>query len=373
MKVAFTCDIFSRQRAGGISVHFYGLILSLVDKNVEVCFVGTASQYKLADKNIFFRKLSHLEKLLVRSNTPFLDLSSSCVDVIHHTYYAPTVLFFCGIPVFSTFHDAFELRFFWRRPLSSIVVILSKLFCFSLSYSVACVGSFSLSEYIHTYGLIAKFFTKQGPFIVRNSSSVELSNPSQADPDSNLCEIKEALGSYMVLGYIGSRKSYKNFSYVPEAINRLRDSYPGHQFFLLIVGGGNLTSAEIKQLHGIPHLCLPSPDTSTVISFYQTIDVLLHPSSYEGFAMTVLESAIFSCDVLASPCGALRDFSFSNIRFSRGCSSGSFSSALINWFADFLCKQRDGVHSLSADTSDYSWSLSAKQLLNAYLESKSFP
>lgn len=370
MKVAFTCDIFSRQKAGGISVHFYGIIQSLLEKNVEVCFVGTANQFKLAENNIFFRKLSHLERLLIRFNALLSDIPSSGVDVVHHTYYSPTTLFFCGIPVFTTFHDAFEIRFFWSRPFSSIIVFLSKIFCFTLSHSVACVGPFSLSEYTSTYGLLANLFAKQGPFIVRNSSSTELSDLVSTGPDPTIFALNNTLDSYTVLGYIGSRKSYKNFSHVSDSLNSLRLSYPGQRFFLLIIGGGSLSSLEEKQLQGIPHLCLPSPDTSTVISFYQLIDLLLHPSSYEGFAMTVLESAIYSCEVLASPCGALRDFGFPNIRFSRSCSSYSFTMALINWFGEFSTRTREYCY--SSDTSDYSWSSSAKCLLNAYLQSKYF-
>ena len=370
MKVAFTCDIFARQKAGGISVHFYRIILALINQNIEVCFVGTVNQFKLADNNIFFKKLYFLQRLLVPSHFLPVDLSCSGVDIIHHTYYTPTSLFFGRIPVFTTFHDALEIRFFWSRPLSSITIILSKVFCFVFSYSVACVGSFSLSEYIHTYGLIAKFFTSHKPFIVRNSSSIELGDLDPTDSASAIYNLIKTLDSYTILGYIGSRKPYKNFSYVCDSFHRLKSSYPSSRFFLLIVGGGNLSPAEATDLQNISHLCLPSPDTSTVAAFYKSIHILLHPSSYEGFAMPVLESAIFSCDVLASPCGALRDFGFQNIRFSNDISSGSFASALVKWFAQFSSRQREP--SLIIDTSGYSWPSSAKCLLNAYRDSQQF-
>ncbi|MBI3949807.1 MAG: glycosyltransferase family 4 protein [Acidobacteria bacterium] len=112
-----------------------------------------------------------------------------------------------------------------------------------------------------------------------------------------------------LLLHVGSCDPRKNIPLLLQGLKALLDR-SGADFYLLQIGG----RFAPDQIHLIHHLGLASQlrqrsnvSADELMGAYQAADVLLLPSTYEGFGLTALEAMASGTPVVASDIGALRE------------------------------------------------------------------
>lgn len=99
--------------------------------------------------------------------------------------------------------------------------------------------------------------------------------------------------------YVGSRGSYKNFSWMLDALHPwLRQSE-----VKLVCTGPELNAAELEQIHslGLDDKVLHRfADSEELYRLYNHAEVFIYPSKYEGFGIPILEAFANDCPVILS-------------------------------------------------------------------------
>lgn len=99
--------------------------------------------------------------------------------------------------------------------------------------------------------------------------------------------------------YVGSRGSYKNFSWMLDALHPwLRQSE-----VKLVCTGPELNAAELEQIHSLgldDKVVYRFADTEELYRLYNHAEVFIYPSKYEGFGIPILEAFANDCPVILS-------------------------------------------------------------------------
>lgn len=108
--------------------------------------------------------------------------------------------------------------------------------------------------------------------------------------------------------YVGSRALYKNFGVLLEALSILRQE--GHDFGLVLVGGGILRSAERSSIARVLSSgeflqCFPSDHE--LASLYGGAAAFCFPSLAEGFGLPILEAMACGCPTVISDIPVFRE------------------------------------------------------------------
>jgi glycosyltransferase involved in cell wall biosynthesis len=101
--------------------------------------------------------------------------------------------------------------------------------------------------------------------------------------------------------YVGKRNTYKNFSFLLEAMDIVLRTYPACS--LLCAGGGKFTAleqAEIERLRLTNKILQMDVDDSALAYLYAHARAFIFPSLYEGFGIPTLEAFACGCPVLLS-------------------------------------------------------------------------
>ncbi len=246
---------------GGVSVLFRELKCRLTSANhpfVEI-FPRFTSRYSI-------------ERYLACRIPREISMNSA---VFHSTYYR---LPKARIPVVTTVHD-----FTYEKQSVGLKVSVhhwQKMRAILASDAVICVSENTKRDLLH----FAPSIDTKKIHVVHNGVS--------DDYKFNDCEDY----SNFVL-FVGVRTGYKNFELAVLALSPLR------QFYLSIVGGGPLTTAERRLLD--EHL--PSryrhegfATNKRLNDLYNQAFCLLYPSAYEGFGIPVIEAMKAGCPVIAA-------------------------------------------------------------------------
>jgi glycosyltransferase involved in cell wall biosynthesis len=100
--------------------------------------------------------------------------------------------------------------------------------------------------------------------------------------------------------YVGSRLSYKNFSWMLNAIASFLKKERTH---LLCIGGGSFTIQERQMINSLKLNNLVTQKTVSrkkLEMHYTKAKALVYPSLYEGFGLPILEALQARCLVISS-------------------------------------------------------------------------
>ncbi|CAN5654931.1 glycosyltransferase family 1 protein [soil metagenome] len=100
--------------------------------------------------------------------------------------------------------------------------------------------------------------------------------------------------------FVGGRNGYKNFHLALRGFALSRYGRDAE----FVCAGAPLSSGELKLIHEAKLTgkvrSVPNPSVSRLHELYEQADMLLYPSSFEGFGLPILEAMALYCPVVAS-------------------------------------------------------------------------
>ncbi len=154
-------------------------------------------------------------------------------------------------------------------------------------------------------------------------SNVHIRDLSEDVLNKRLEKIENSVGSTLVAGQIGNvQVSYKGYSVMFEAMSKLKQK--GIFFEYQIVGAGDPTELlEIAAHNGVREQVHPIGPLNhdNLSSFFESIDIYVHPSFLEGLSRSIVEAMSFACPVLSSNVAAAPELLVDDYLHSPGDSS----------------------------------------------------
>lgn len=273
--------IFSLQRSGGISIVWENLIRGICDK-IPIKFL----EYPHSKKNIHRNGLDIRSDFISNRRSPSLVLEQfKCPHlsldepfIFHSSYYRITNNKFATNV--TTVHDfIYEIT---QRHLS-------------LSQKIRCAlthKAIDKSDYIVCISENTKRdLLKLVPEAQKKPIQVIYNGVSN---DYHPCIIRD-LGMKNYLLFVGGRQRYKNFDFAVEMAAESNRK--------LLICGSELNTKEINLLNSVLGISnykfVLRPSNKDLNKFYNSVEALIYPSSYEGFGIPVLEAQRAGCPVIA--------------------------------------------------------------------------
>ena len=290
MKIYLDNIVFSLQKAGGISVYWKEFLQRILKSdNLDVKII----EYNRAKENFFRNQLSIIyEKFQTRSYflgiQRYMEVNIKTYEksIFHSSYYRTSSN--KNLINVTTVHD-FTYEYFFSG-LTRKIHFWQKKKAILKSDGIICISQSTKKDLIHfipevdvnkirvIYNGVNKGFKK-----------IDISNAFQKEHQFN---------DFNYAVYIGNRKSkYKNFKMAVESckIQKIK---------LLIIGGGKLTSKELKFLNNQLELnsfkFLKNVSIEDLNQYYNRAYCLLYPSLYEGFGIPIVEAQKAGCPVIAT-------------------------------------------------------------------------
>lgn len=281
MHVTFDPQIFLRQRTGGISRLFANLIREF-DQD-EQLGVAVSLPFRMTNNALLAGALAHRS---LKKTPPWLPRGMLYApwwvrgsrmrgqpDIVHHTYYSRRFLDApSGTLQVTTIHDMIPELFAGTEGFTG--THLAKRSYVKTSDLIICVSNSTRQDMLEAFGDISQ-------------RTVVVPNGVQPDFKPGLPPVPGLPSEYLL--YVGKRNGYKDFSLLPDALERLRDdglSVP------LVVVGAPLSSVEYADLQrrGLEHSVIQvSLNDEQLRGAYSNSSALVQTSRYEGFGLTPLE------------------------------------------------------------------------------------
>jgi glycosyltransferase involved in cell wall biosynthesis len=302
MKIRILIDPqgFLMQRYGGVSrqmIEFYTRFLA--NENFEIrCPVLYSENQYLAEAKLAPRFFSFFHKIRFRGKGKLLhytldkcsfkmviaELKRQQFDVFFPTYYYDTYFlkYLKQKPFVVTIHDMIHELFpeYFSQDRS---MINNKLILMQHAARIIAVSQNTKNDILKLY-----------PFLDADKIDVVHVCHSIA-PEYK--EVKDLPENYIL--FVGSRRAYKNFKLLAEAISPILKSDPA--LILLCAGGGAFSGEEKKWLeeNGLTNKVIQRNFfTDELASYYKKARLFVFPSAYEGFGLPVLEAMYFGCPVV---------------------------------------------------------------------------
>jgi glycosyltransferase involved in cell wall biosynthesis len=189
-------------------------------------------------------------------------------------------------------------------------------------------------------------------------------------------ELRARLGlaeSRPALLSVGRLERNKGFHILIAALARLRDDLP-QQWRWLLVGNGKERAALEQQARaaGIAdHVTFVGRlDDAELHSLYEEVDLVIHPTLYEGSSLVTLEAMIHRKPIVASAAGGIPDkvFSGRNGYLVRPGSVDDLAEKLRAALANRARWPAWGDESVQIVTSTFAWPVVARQTVALYRE-----
>lgn len=286
MKIYLDGIIYSLQKYGGISVYFNELLKTLESERIDYRLQTWDNKLQDPYSNKF--EFTIPSRTLERYKKVTSEMSE--FDIFHSSYYrTPSEK---KIKNIVTVHD-FVYEKFNKGP-KKFIHSLQKFSAIKSADRIICISQATKRDLLD--------------FLPNTDESIiEVIYNGVSDnyyPISN-----RAKNQRPFILFVGSRAGYKNFNTAALTLKHLKD------FDLICVGGGTLSNKERETLpkeiqNRIHHEGFLSEEKINLL--YNNAVCLIHPSSYEGFGIPVIEAMKAGCPVVAYNCPAVAEISNSS-------------------------------------------------------------
>ena len=379
MKVLYDHQIFEHQRIGGVSRYFAEIIRHLpadVEADVSVQYAfneylkGLNIPFEWKDQLIsyysFFPEInfkgkkklySFLEKRFPEKYPDFYKINEAKTieklqkgdfDIFHPTFYGDYYLdHLKGKPYVLTVHDMIiEL---YPEFINSPQFIKRKKKLVDNAAHIIAVSENTKRDIINVFGTSA------------DKISVTYHASSLVDRGNKLLNLPE---KYLL--YVGDRRlGYKNFSFFISSIQPLllknKDLY-------IVCTGDCFTSEENSYFETLgikDQLRILFVDDTELLGLYQSAQMFIYPSYYEGFGIPILEAFQAECPVVLSNSSCFPEVAQNAGIYFDSKSSEQLRSA-ISSLLDSKKLRQEMVQKGRLRLHDFSWQKSASQTADIY-------
>lgn len=293
--IIFDNIILGIQNSGGISVRWKELIQSVTKNKIiqDSYFVF----YDKCDNNLYHNEICDLipaKRIIpkrIKLLTRILDFKiiSNSKFIFHSSYYRVS----SNINAINviTFHDC--IQEFYGHGIRNFFVIQMKKRTVKKASHIICNSNTTKIDLIKVYKYPEKNISVIYSGVSPNFYKLE-----------NINKNKKLL-------FIGSRASYKRFDFIIELLKY------NSTLELIIVGGGNFNANETKLIEPVKKRVehLLGIDEFKLNEIYNSVHCLMHPSSYEGFGVPVIEAMKACCPVIAFNCSVVREIAKEGILY----------------------------------------------------------
>ena len=298
MNVSFDAQVFSFQEHGGISRYYCELLkqFSLMDGIEPSLIIKYSNSLCLREldfvriKHLFpahkFKGRNEIIKLLNRRYVRRNFYVKSQPDVFHPTYYDPYFLDLLGdIPFVLTIYDMSHELY---------PALFSKFdFTAKNKKKVSAKASRIIAISEHTKKDIVALLNIP-------ASKIDVIPLATTLSPTGIGNTAIPLPNNYIL-YVGKRNTYKNFSFLLNAMKAL--SQINIDSSLICAGGGKFSTQESKDIHKLQlsdKIIQMDVDDYLLARLYTKAHALVVPSLYEGFGIPILEAFACGCPVLLS-------------------------------------------------------------------------
>ena len=267
MNLIYDDIIYNLQKSGGVSAYWRKLEDFIVPEKTIV--------YDGAESNIFYKEAQNIERRKINKIERYKNpkVNEKKPFVFHSSYYR--VCKNKNAVNVTTLHD-FTYEYF-RHDFFALAHKIQKKYAVMHSDGVICISKNTLADlkkYYPSYkGKIKVIYHGYDPVLYTFK---------------NLPRNKDVL-------FVGSRASYKSFSFTLKLLKELPD------LTLKIIGGGELSEEEKNLLEeNIPNRYekLSFVSNEDLADLYNKSFALFYPSEYEGFGFPVIEAQACGCPVI---------------------------------------------------------------------------
>tara|TARA_B100000795_G_scaffold268984_1_gene257106 strand:+ start:1455 stop:2528 length:1074 start_codon:yes stop_codon:yes gene_type:complete len=294
MKIAFTGSIFFNQKIGGISRYYVNLVSQLNLNNVD------AKIFAPLNKNLYLKELhkkyktsNYLSRFpeskilyFINESLSNLCINSSKPDIVHETYYSKNIEKLKGYKKVVTIYDLIHEKFHENYSKSKIN---EKNNTIKSADHFICISKKTQQDFIKYY-------------------NVSIDKTSVVYLGSNHFNINEEksneneLSNYVL--YVGSRKKYKNFQILHNALNQINKNI---KLKLICFGGEKIENDEIRKIPSNIHVQQVFGNDNELAKLYKNALCFINTSSYEGFGIPNIEAMYLGCPVLCSDIEVFRE------------------------------------------------------------------
>jgi glycosyltransferase involved in cell wall biosynthesis len=298
MKIVFDYQIFSGQKYGGISRYFAKMSSEFVkmEHDLKIFAPFHINEYlKKMDssvvKGVNFEKFPYkTTRLLNFCNNAISEILTKKYppDIFHETYYKGKGVDLPQnvnrvITVYDMIHEKFPEQFAENDTTKEI-----KRQAVLRADHVICISHSTKDDLCEIYDLNPN-----------SISVVHLGHEFDAEaPHFNLPKLPKK----PFLLYVGKREGYKNFNSLLEAVSS--DRKLKAEVDIVAFGGGGFSKSEIEYIRNLgfseTNVMQIGGGDGVLKILYETAQMLVYPSLYEGFGIPPVEAMACNCAVVAA-------------------------------------------------------------------------
>ena len=308
MKVLYDYQAFAMQAFGGVSRSFVQLISHLPDTiqyeiaikkciNEHLHESGIApevkrQQYPLAGLsrrgwgNKAFKAYNHFFERMPGQRVSVNALQRKDFDVFHPTFFNTYFLkYLNNKPFVLTVHDlTYEVLSDIVKPHRNDDQVTQRSILCPLASRIIAVSENTAAD-------IMKFY---------HVPESKIKVIYHGAPETHESRSLKPLFDFPYLLYVGSRGSYKNFTWMLDALQPWLQQQGNVK---LVCTGPEFNASELEQIHslGLTDMVVHRfADSDELYRLYNHAEVFIYPSMYEGFGIPILEAFANGCPVILS-------------------------------------------------------------------------
>lgn len=303
MRVLYDFQIFLDQKIGGISRYHCELVkgssnrISLIySENLYLNKNEFSPFIKFFFKFHFFGKSTCLHLLNFFYN--IYSILKSDFDVFHPTYYNPYFLLFCKRPFVITVHDLIHEKYYSnflsKNKFSRIKkkYLYDKVSVLNKSSRIIAISNSTKNDIINYYNI--------------SESKIDVIYHGVSE-NFMLFEILDLKLPARYVLFVGSRNTYKNFSFFIKAMKIILENDPS---LFVVCSGQPFTHFELDMLTNLKlrnRFFSFNASELELPTLYAKSSCFVFPSAIEGFGMPILEAFSTNTPCLLSDIACFRE------------------------------------------------------------------